>query len=289
MNSLELISAVGNHKPNLRSDVRSVQRLLNKQALATHVTLVEDGVYGPRTQSAILAFQRKVLGIDLPDGVVDVHGITILRLQSTKIAAKLAPPPVPTAQEGKLQALSNGDYIDAAATLLCEVAAIQAVAAVETGSQGAFDSQGRPTILFERHIFSRLTSHVYDKTHPDISNKKAGGYGTFGEQYDRLNRAYKLDPDAALESASWGAFQIMGSNYKLVKFDSVNSFVAAMRRSIRDHLSAFVNFIRSNPKLLAAIGEKNWRTFARIYNGPKYHKNNYDTNLAKQYAHFSKR
>ena len=52
--------------------------------------------------------------------------------------------------------LTEKDYRDAAFQLGCEVAAIKAVAYTETAGAG-FDSQDQPTILFERHIFSRLT------------------------------------------------------------------------------------------------------------------------------------
>ncbi len=38
--------------------------------------------------------------------------------------------------------------------------------------------RGRPTILFERHIFSKRTEGAYDAKYPDISNKIAGGYGS---------------------------------------------------------------------------------------------------------------
>lgn len=93
----------------------------------------------------------------------------------------------------------------------------------------AFDDYGRPRILFERHYFPRLTQGRYDKRHPDISNSLAGGYGKFSAQYGKLERAYVLDAVAALESASWGRFQIMGSNYRDAGFVSVQEFVLAKR------------------------------------------------------------
>ena len=81
--------------------------------------------------------------------------------------------------------LTEADFKNAADSLNVEIAAIKAVADVETRGK-AFDENGRPRILFERHYFSRLTSGIYSKTHPRISNATAGGYGKFSVQYEKL-------------------------------------------------------------------------------------------------------
>jgi hypothetical protein len=186
--------------------------------------------------------------------------------------------------------LTAADYAQAAANLKCEVAAIQAVADVESGGRCGFDAKNRPVILYERSIFSRLTKHAYDKTHPDISGPHAKGEYPSGSEakYLELERAYRLSPDAALESASWGAFQILGENYKAAGFDSVGSYVAAMCESVQRHLNAFVQFILADPRLQKALQSKDWKTFARIYNGPNYAKYEYDIKVANAYAKESK-
>ena len=53
--------------------------------------------------------------------------------------------------------LTPADYERAAAALGCEVAAIRAVAAMESSGDG-FLPDGRPTILFDAHVFNRLTA-----------------------------------------------------------------------------------------------------------------------------------
>lgn len=131
--------------------------------------------------------------------------------------------------------LDDKDYQAAADELKVEVAAIEAVAEVET-SGNAFDPQGRPRILFERHYFHRLTNGKYGEKHPDISNSSTGGYGKFSAQYDKLERAFKLDPEAALKSASWGRFQIMGNHHQAAGHNTVVAFVLAMTRSETEHL-----------------------------------------------------
>lgn len=179
--------------------------------------------------------------------------------------------------------LSETDYAQAATDLGVEVAAIKAVAEVETAGE-AFDEMGRPRILYERHYFHRFTNGRFDKSNPTLSNKSAGGYGKFSAQYGKLEEAYQLDPTAALKSASWGRFQIMGSNHAAAGHATVQEFVDALARSEAAHLQAFVAFVGANATMKAALQKKNWATFAKAYNGPKYAENEYDTKMAAAYA-----
>lgn len=78
----------------------------------------------------------------------------------------------------------------------------------------------------------------------------------------------RLDEGAALESASWGLFQIMGFNYRAAGFPTVQAFVAAIKGDDNADMKAFMNFVRANPRMLQALRDKDWRTFAATYNGP---------------------
>src|SRR5437868_4453973 len=99
----------------------------------------------------------------------------------------------------------------AAQEIGCPVAAVHAVLDVE--SRGGFLPDGRPKILFERAYFCRVTGGKYNQSDPDISAPTWGGYRGGAAEYDRLEEAIGLDREAALKSASWGAFQIMGNNF----------------------------------------------------------------------------
>lgn len=179
--------------------------------------------------------------------------------------------------------LSEQDLERSAKSLGCEVAAIKAVCQVEAPN-GGFLSDGRPNILFERHKFSQFTGGQFDASDPDISNPKAGGYGAGGvNQHDRLGRAADLDREAALKSASWGKFQIMGFNFSAAGFKDLQSFINAMYRSEGAQLDAFVAFIK-HEGLADELREHRWADFARRYNGPSYAINRYDTKLAAAYA-----
>jgi len=169
------------------------------------------------------------------------------------------------------------DAIEQAAKKIgCPVAAVRAVIDVE--SRGGFLPDGRPKILFERHYFCRLTKGKFDQSNPDISATKWGGYKGGAAEYDRLGRAIKLDRDAALRSASWGAFQIMGDNFKMCGFSAVEDFVTAMVAGEPEQLEAFVQFVKKSG-LDDELRRLDWTGLARGYNGPAYKTNHYDEKL----------
>ena len=178
--------------------------------------------------------------------------------------------------------LTDAAFADAAAALGVDDAAIRAVAQVESIGRG-FLPTGEPVILFERHVFSWLTQGRFDKDYSDVSNRVPGGYGTKSEQHERLQRAGALDRDAALQSASWGLFQVMGFNYRQCGFSRLQGFINAMYAGEPEQLAATIRFIRANPKMHAALQARDWARFAAAYNGPAYKKNAYDKKLAAAY------
>ena len=189
----------------------------------------------------------------------------------------------------KLQ-LTDSDYDRIAQSLNIDLAAAKAIAEVEAHGEGFLDS-GEPKILFEPHIFSRLTGGAYDKSHPDISYPKwkPNAYGPISAQHGKLDRAAALDRDAAMQSASWGTFQIMGFNWKRSGFKSVQAFVNAMYKGVDGHADAMVGYIKGDPDCLRALQNRNWGAFARLYNGTGYKANRYDEKLAAAYRKFGGR
>jgi LysM repeat protein len=183
--------------------------------------------------------------------------------------------------------MTAADWQRAANSLGVDVASIKAVADVEAAG-GGFLSNGDPKILFEAHQFSRLTGRRYDSTHPGISSRRWNRslYKGGAAEHTRLKEAAALNETAALKSASWGKFQIMGFNYKTAGYSSVQAFVKDMRASEGKQLDAFVNFIKSNPSMHRALKNHDWATFARLYNGSGYAQNHYDTKIAQAYVKF---
>jgi hypothetical protein len=185
--------------------------------------------------------------------------------------------------------LTDDDFARAALDLGVEVAAIRAVAEVEAAGAG-FLPDGRPAILYEAHVFHRLTKGAHtaakDRRGVALSSPKWNRalYGASGaRQHDRREDASKLDDGAASKACSWGTFQILGENYKAAGCSTIDEFVDKMNKGAAEHLDAFVAFIKAN-KLDGALRAKNWPSFARGYNGPAYAKNAYDKKMAAAYA-----
>ncbi len=189
--------------------------------------------------------------------------------------------------------LSEQAFKDAANLLGVEVAVIKAVDAVESNGNG-FLSTGEPIILFESHVFwKELKKRGVDPTKHTKGNEDilypvwgTKPYGKPYEQHARLQRAAEINRDAALSSASWGRFQIMGYNYKLAGFKNLQGFINAMYKDEGEHLTAFVNYIK-NTGLEDELRNHDWGGFARQFNGALYWKNKYDLRLKKAYQNFA--
>jgi hypothetical protein len=194
-------------------------------------------------------------------------------------ASEFAGPGTPLTQAGFDRALEQ---------LGAAPEALWAVMAVETSGCGYLPDR-RPKILFERHVFHRITAGRYDASHPAISAPQAGGYGPGGaQQYARLAEALALDRKAALESTSWGLGQIMGANHHAAGFDGAELLVAAFVASEDAQLAGMASFVARSP-MKPAIRDRDWATFARLYNGEDYAVNHYDQHLADNYGGYVRR
>jgi hypothetical protein len=191
--------------------------------------------------------------------------------------------------------LTEADFAKAALSLGVPVASVKAFAEVESRGDG-FLPDGHPVVLFERHVMYKRTKAKYGftradalvKRYPDIINPKSGGYGKESEQPGRMARAASLiDRECALESASWGLFQVMGYHWEAMGYPSLQAFINAMYYSEGDHLEAFVRYIKMTPSLHRALKAQDWPRVALGYNGPDYAANKYDTKLAAAFARHS--
>lgn len=246
-------------------DVVELQTLLNQHGAG----LIVDGDFGPATEAALKQAQRQN-GLSA-DGIYGPQ--TLRALSQTNAVSALA---------------------QAAALLGVDHASIQAIQAVESNGSGLL-SDGRCKILFERHIFYRELSQALgvpvakrqQALNPDICNPLTGGYLGGAREYPRLAKAQAIHPTAALRSASYGTFQIMGFNHVSCGFADVAGFVDAMNQDENQQLLAFCRFIKANMLMHQALKNRNWATFARLYNGPAYAKNQYDVKLAQAYRRFA--
>ena len=249
--------------------------LLQNLLIKAGYNLIADGDFGPITEAAVKDFQA--------NNKLVVDGIVGQKTWRTLLSSE---PENPTTLKSRF--LSEKDLQAVADDLGVELAVIKAVNEVESSGQGF--SGNKPKILFEGHIFWRqLKKHGLDP-----NNHKAGNedilYSSWtrehyigGEaEHTRLKKAKLVHEDAALESASWGLFQIMGFHWESLGYESVKEFVKLMNKSEGEHLKAFGRFIIAN-NLARYLKNKDWASFARRYNGPGYKQNKYDEKLARAY------
>jgi hypothetical protein len=91
-----------------------------------------------------------------------------------------------------------------------------------------------------------------------------------------------LDRAAALQSASWGLGQVLGENFKVGGFVSVDEMVQAMSDSEDTQITAVGAFILGR-RLDRALATHDWASFARGYNGPAFATNHYDVRLRGEF------
>lgn len=229
-----------------------------------------DGHFGRDTHKAVVNFQKE-RGL-VPDGKV-----------GSKTNKAL--------QGGSCDNMLRGDSLTKAAKRLgVDTATVFAINEVETRGSGFF-AVGKPAILYERHIMRRrlkANGQKHTGLSPDLVNSSSGGYlGGLGE-YRRLNAAMEIHEQSALESCSWGAFQIMGYHWLFLGYDSIYDFTERMKESEDEHFEALVRFIEKQPHLHNALKAKDWATFSAGYNGRDYWRDGYHHKLAAAYEQYSR-
>ncbi|WP_378187281.1 N-acetylmuramidase domain-containing protein [Aquimarina sp. W85] len=248
--------------------------------------IVVSNYFGKDTYNAVIDFQK--------NHKLVVDGIVGAKTWSKLIAAEK------NLTHNLDKFLSEEDIIDFASFYNLEVAVVKAVNEVESNGKG-FLLDGRPRILFEGHIFWRqlskkridptkyLTNFTKDILYKNWTRKYYLGGSA---EYNRLEKAAKIGSlkgirEAAYESASWGAFQIMGFHYKNLNYASVDEFVSTIYISEAKHLEVFGRFLEFS-NLIQPLQNKDWKSFARGYNGSSYAKNKYDSKLEKAFQKYSK-
>ncbi len=250
-----------------KMDAKLVQRTMNE---SLGIELKIDGDLGPTSRRALAQYQAKFNLVST--GTLDDPTWSMMRAY---IDARFV-----TVQKVAQAALS----ID------LDPAALLAIWEVESLGEGFLPS-GLCVILFERHIFYKYAkvrlgvkqADEWRKKFPDLCHPvwDASFYYGGAKEWDRLGRASALDATCALLAVSWGLFQTMGFNYALAGYEDVQSMVAAFQESESHQLTGLVKFIKAQPKLYAALRNKNFTTVARIYNGPAYAKHGYHIKMAK--------
>ena len=189
--------------------------------------------------------------------------------------------------------LTEDDYRRVADELGIEIATIKAVSDIEAGkTHQGFLSPEKPIINFSVTLFRQLLTRAgmnpgkYSRSEA-LSRLNLKKYGSYGNaQYARLNSAKEINHRLAIESTYWGMFQIGGFNWKLCGAESPDDFVELVSTSEAMQLELFARFI-TNTGMLKHLKNKNWKAFAKAYNGPRALKRGYHTRLKRAYNRYS--
>lgn len=163
-----------------------------------------------------------------------------------------------------------------------EVATVQAIVEVESSGSG-IDDHGHVKVLFEKYRFWKNLPTKELKAaavraglaRAKWISPKNGGYKDQPNNDAALAlllkavewcRSNGADEAAALKSASYGVGQVMGENYGLCGWPSVQAFVLDMCESEDKHVEAMIGFLIGKG-LADEMRDHDFDAVARVYNG----------------------
>jgi len=159
-----------------------------------------------------------------------------------------------------------------------------AVLCVESGGKG-FAPDGRMIIRFENHYFFRLwgennvetyerhfkfddeKSWLGHKFRADASSPwQAVHTGHQSDEWETFQLASQFEENAAMQSISMGSPQIMGANYRVINYSSVEQMFHEFQADIRNQIWGLFHFIESR-NLIPKLISEDFVAFAQVYNG----------------------
>jgi hypothetical protein len=159
-----------------------------------------------------------------------------------------------------------------------------AILAQESGGQ-PYGPDGRLIIRFENHLFyeywgkrnqNTYNNHFRSGTpiwtghqwRPRANGAWQDCHTSQSVEWDVLTFASKLDDTAAKKSISMGLPQVLGSNFGILGFASVQDMFNAFVADERNQVVAFFDFLQGNgSRATNALRTRDFRTIASIYNG----------------------
>lgn len=179
-----------------------------------------------------------------------------------------------------------------------EPAAMLAIAEVET-SGATFEQDGKtPQLLYERHVAWREAAKKSKRLQSAFASaglaipkwSRKTQYKDQGNSASRLaliGRARGIDAEIANRSASWGIGQTMGFLAEELGFPNACAMVDHMTGSLAGQIDCMVGELK-NKHLIEPLNAHDWAKVARVYNGPGYAENRYDTRLADAHKRWSR-
>ncbi len=142
---------------------------------------------------------------------------------------------------------------------------------------------GKPCIFFHGDVFWKELEFrgmnpsliLEDRFKDVLYKRRTQKFYRGGEaEYDRLERALSMSESRIVKTsaycaATWGSYQILGSHFNQLGFDSMPEFVDAIKLHEKEQLKILgklLEFKKNRDKtLLEWLRERNWRKFSRAY------------------------
>lgn len=120
--------------------------------------------------------------------------------------------------------------------------------------KGIFFDYGSPS--YKGHIYRKDSKDAWINCHQNQA-----------QENDAFDFAISLNPARAYEATSMGLAQIMGFNYKRCGYSSARNMYNDFATGETAQLKGLIHFIASDPNLLKACQNNNYRIMASLYNG----------------------
>ena len=164
-----------------------------------------------------------------------------------------------------------------------------AVICVESGGNG-FGADGRMLIRFENHVFhtyfvekskSEANQNIFDdhfafdtkkrrdnhKYRANKSDEWQTSHTSQTAEWEAFEIARQIAETEAMYSISMGAPQVMGFNFKMIGYNSVQEMFTAFNKDIRYHIMALFDFCNANGTRSQYLLTRDFLSFAKAYNG----------------------
>jgi len=166
--------------------------------------------------------------------------------------------------------ITDSQIKEIAESIGLQYAHLKAFMMVESGNKGFDGKTGRLIIQFEPSWFKRKAPYS------PFGSWSLNMIDVQSQEWVAFSDAFKINPDAAMESTSIGLPQIMGFHWKSLGYTSAGDMWDDFKVSEYNQVQALACFILNNKKLYDALLKKDWHIVASIYNGSDYQ------NLAKR-------
>jgi hypothetical protein len=196
--------------------------------------------------------------------------------------------PVQPSKTYKAQNLC-GDSAEVIATALeigIEPAMLAAFRSVESGG-----GRNPKTIRFEPHIFNPCVSKSNPRGVP-MSDTRGIGKDGKEESFSRVGsetkeaafkKAYSINKQCALNSTSFGIYQVLGSNFSGINSNPDEALKLFDQDPVAISKKLVKIWFKNAPIAVKYANDLNFAKLAEKYNGSSYKQNNYDEYMAAAY------